>query len=288
MKKKVLSALLAICLILLAVCPVFGQTPYVDQISPPTITIHQGETFALDAYTIPDGYNDVDWWVKDTSIVQLGSTDRWGDFSPFTPKYEGYYYDDYREYYYNENGIKTYVRNGRYGYGYCAYYDKGTSHVTIYGADVGETVVTAMVSGTESVACTVKVVEPGAYIENEYYAVNIQTDGNGKVTPRGKVYVAANTRKTFTITPDAGYVVDKVIVDYKRELDHSDTQFSLLVDAPYNINVTFKPAPAVTPAPPAASTPSTQPGTPSTSTPTTTPPTTNPQTGDGWFANLFL
>ena len=43
----------------------------------------------------------------------------------------------------------------------------------------------------------------------------MSTDGNGKVSPTGEVAVLKNGERSFTITPNAGYVVDEILLNGK-------------------------------------------------------------------------
>jgi len=49
-----------------------------------------------------------------------------------------------------------------------------------------------------------------------YYTITASVDGYGSISPSGSVSVRRGTDKTFTITPDKGYAVAKVLVDGKN------------------------------------------------------------------------
>lgn len=46
-----------------------------------------------------------------------------------------------------------------------------------------------------------------------YYTIKVTAGENGSVSPAGTISVRKGSDKTFTFTPDAGYTVDKVLVD---------------------------------------------------------------------------
>ena len=48
-----------------------------------------------------------------------------------------------------------------------------------------------------------------------YYTIKAAVSGNGSISPAGWTSVRAGWDQTFTITPDAGYAVAKVLVDGK-------------------------------------------------------------------------
>lgn len=50
----------------------------------------------------------------------------------------------------------------------------------------------------------------------EEHIITATSNTGGLISPSGKVSVKKNTSKTFTITPDAGYIVDNVLVDGKN------------------------------------------------------------------------
>lgn len=112
----------------------------------------------------------------------------------------------------------------------------------------------------------------------EYY-VAVNVGEHGTVTPGSGMY-AIGSKQSFTIKPDAGYEIDKVLVDGK-EVGVSGGVLTLYIDEPYRVSVTFKEA---------ESQPSIDVSKPSTGGTTATP---NPQTGDslpiaGLAATLIL
>ena len=103
----------------------------------------------------------------------------------------------------------------------------------------------------------------------EFY-VTVIAGANGKAKEAEGFY-ARDERHTFTMIPDEGYVIDTVTLDDGSVLSHTDTEFVLFVDEPYEVHVTFKKAAGST-----------------TTAPTGKPPvSTNPQTSDSWFSGLF-
>ena len=106
-------------------------------------------------------------------------------------------------------------------------------------------------------------------VSSEFY-VTVIAGANGKAKePEG--FYARDERHTFTMIPDEGYVIDTVTLDDGSVLSHTDTEFVLFVDEPYEVHVTFKKAAGST-----------------TTAPTGKPPVSaNPQTGDSWFSGLF-
>lgn len=86
----------------------------------------------------------------------------------------------------------------------------------------------------------------GGSVSSEFY-VTVIAGPNGKAnTPEG--FYARDEKHTFTVIPDKGYVIDTVTLDDGSLLSHTDTQFILLVDEPYEVHVTFRKA-AAAPAP---------------------------------------
>lgn len=71
-----------------------------------------------------------------------------------------------------------------------------------------------------------------------HYYVNVTVGSHGSVTP-GSGYYAIGEKQSFTITPDAGYVIDRVLVD-GRETAVTGGVLTLYMDEPYRITVTFK------------------------------------------------
>ena len=71
------------------------------------------------------------------------------------------------------------------------------------------------------------------------YVITTNPGSNGRIEPAGPVEVAPGADQTFSIIPDAGYVVDKVEVDGKKEGALTSYTFEN-VDDHHNISATFK------------------------------------------------
>ena len=78
----------------------------------------------------------------------------------------------------------------------------------------------------------------------DYYSVKITIDGNGTVTPNGVYSGIVEVRewrdKTFTITPDAGFIVADVLVDGVSVGAVSQYTFKDVVEN-HTLSVVFKP-----------------------------------------------
>lgn len=108
------------------------------------------------------------------------------------------------------------------------------------------------------------------------YYITATAGANGTISPEGETKYDPGTNATYKITPNAGYVVDKVLIDGTKEVTLTDGTYTFnSIMEPYTISVTFKSASGSTVVP----------GTPSTTTPAPIAP--NPATGDNWFAHLF-
>ncbi len=91
------------------------------------------------------------------------------------------------------------------------------------------------VSANHTVAVTFKaVVEP-----EKKYTVTATAGKNGKISPTGAVSVTAGGSQTFTVTPDANYIVDDVKVDGKSVGPQTTYTFAS-VAADHTIEATFK------------------------------------------------
>ena len=112
-------------------------------------------------------------------------------------------------------------------------------------------------------------------LDTEYY-LNFVLGDHGSVTPGSGMY-AIGSRQTFTIRPDSGYVVDQVLVDGKA-VDVNQNQFTIYVNSPYRITVTFKEGNA------GATTPGIEVSNPNSGTGTVP----NPQTGDSNQAAAWI
>lgn len=229
-------------------------------------------------YTSDDG-----WYYVDTS----GRSSFVGSSIPFSISqftyYQGRYYatdyfnsesPDYYYYYnYNQNYDRYYWNDSYYSLVNSALYRRGTDSITIQANQVGTTEITAFVNGTQSASCVIRVVDYDSYIDSSYYIVNVTTDGNGAISPAGRIAVAPNTYQNFTIIPNAGYELDQVVLDYRQVLTTHNNQFQLFVDEPYSIYATFKRSTGTSSSQTSSSTGSSKPA-------ETTTPTANPSTGD--------
>lgn len=103
------------------------------------------------------------------------------------------------------------------------------------------------------------------------YVITAKAGAGGSISSPGETRYDAGTNVTYTITPNAGYAVDKVIVDGKNEVALTNGTYTFrLLNQPYTIEATFKPVSgAAQPSAPAAAAP-------------------NPATGDSWFTHLFF
>lgn len=107
------------------------------------------------------------------------------------------------------------------------------------------------------------------------YWITAEAGPNGSISPAGENKVEFGDSMTFTVTPNAGYVVDKVVIDGTKEVSLTNGQYTFKnVNEPYTIKATFKSA-------------SGSAGTPAPETTPSTPAAVNPPTGDSWFAHLF-
>ncbi|MGE4484189.1 MAG: S-layer homology domain-containing protein [Oscillospiraceae bacterium] len=72
----------------------------------------------------------------------------------------------------------------------------------------------------------------------DYYSITAAAGAGGSISPSGIVNVAESTSRTFTMTPDEGYVVDDVLVDGDSVGDVTEYVFTS-VKAGHTIEVTF-------------------------------------------------
>lgn len=104
------------------------------------------------------------------------------------------------------------------------------------------------------------------------YVITATAGPGGSISNPGESRYDAGTYVTYRITPNAGYVIDKVIVDGTKEVALTNGTYTFpLLDQPYTINATFRPV----------SGSAGEPSAPATAAP-------NPSTGDSWFAHLFF
>ncbi|OQX07027.1 MAG: hypothetical protein BWK80_50060 [Desulfobacteraceae bacterium IS3] len=71
------------------------------------------------------------------------------------------------------------------------------------------------------------------------YTITAKAGNNGKISPTGAVSVTAGGSQTFTVTPDANYIVDDVKVDGKSVGPQTTYTFTG-VSADHSIEATFK------------------------------------------------
>ena len=76
-------------------------------------------------------------------------------------------------------------------------------------------------------------------IINPSYSIMAEAGANGSISPSGTTTVEKGTEKTFTFTPNKGYVVDTVTVDGKNVGSVSEYSFSNITGN-HTISVTFK------------------------------------------------
>lgn len=73
------------------------------------------------------------------------------------------------------------------------------------------------------------------------YTITTSAGANGSISPSGNVIVDIGNSPTFTITPNSGYQIDKVIVDGMDQGAVSSYTF-YFVSANHTISATFKPS----------------------------------------------
>lgn len=78
------------------------------------------------------------------------------------------------------------------------------------------------------------------------YTIKASSGENGSISPSGTVKVKEGSDKTFTITPDDGYIIDNVTVNGKV-LGAINTYTFKNISDNYNINATFKKASVIPP-----------------------------------------
>ena len=72
------------------------------------------------------------------------------------------------------------------------------------------------------------------------HTITASAGANGSISPSGAVAVNEGASQTFTITPDAGYQIDKVLVDGSEAAANGGSYTFTNVTADHTINVTFK------------------------------------------------
>lgn len=73
----------------------------------------------------------------------------------------------------------------------------------------------------------------------EIYTITATAGAGGRIEPAGKTEVTAGGSQTYYITPDGGYVVDDVLVDW-RSVGAVDSYTFRKVDADHEIRATFR------------------------------------------------
>ena len=102
------------------------------------------------------------------------------------------------------------------------------------------------------------------------YVITAKAGPGGTISSPGENRFDAGTNVTYTVTPNAGYAVDKVIVDGTEQVSLTNGTYTFrLLNQPYTIEATFRPVSDGETAAPAA------------------PAAPNPSTGDRWLAHLF-
>lgn len=76
--------------------------------------------------------------------------------------------------------------------------------------------------------------------ESTNYTISASAGSGGKITPSGKVSVAAGGSQTFTISADKGYEIDHVTVNGKEVTINEGSYTFSNVNADQSISVTFK------------------------------------------------
>lgn len=71
------------------------------------------------------------------------------------------------------------------------------------------------------------------------YTITASAGANGNISPSGTVTVNSGANQTFTITPNAGYAVQDVVVDSTTSLGAVSTYTFTNVTAPHTITATF-------------------------------------------------
>jgi len=81
-----------------------------------------------------------------------------------------------------------------------------------------------------------------ATFKSVQYVITAGTDSNGSIVPGGQVSVNKGDAKSFTITPNEGYQVDKILLDGSIVLLSEGNRFNFInVDKAHTLSVTFKP-----------------------------------------------
>jgi len=78
-----------------------------------------------------------------------------------------------------------------------------------------------------------------SFAPSGYYVITTDPGSNGSISPAGPVAVAPGADQTFTIIPDAGYVVNKVTVDGQNKNAQTSWTFSDVSEG-HSIAATFK------------------------------------------------
>jgi hypothetical protein len=78
------------------------------------------------------------------------------------------------------------------------------------------------------------------------HAITVTAGSHGTINPSGSVSVVEGTNQTFTITPETGYEIDRLLVDGKEESVTNNSYTFTSVKGNHTISVTFKAAKDVT------------------------------------------
>ncbi len=107
--------------------------------------------------------------------------------------------------------------------------------VTVDGASVGAVATYAFtnVTAPHTIAATFILTPPATY------TITATAGTGGTISPSGAVTVNSGANQTFTITPNAGYAVQDVVVDSTTSLGAVSTYTFTNVTAPHTITATF-------------------------------------------------
>ncbi len=83
-------------------------------------------------------------------------------------------------------------------------------------------------------------------LEKNEYTIKAKTGEGGTISPSGNVTVKYNSTQSFTITPDPGYKIDKIIVDGKTITSTEQEYRFMNIKGNHTIEVTFAKLPAKT------------------------------------------
>ncbi|MCX6345300.1 MAG: hypothetical protein NT018_09550 [Armatimonadetes bacterium] len=115
------------------------------------------------------------------------------------------------------------------------------AQVTVDGANQGAiaTYTFSNVQTTHTISAT--------FVALPTYTITASAGANGTISPTGAVSVTQGNNKTFTFTPDTGYVVDQVTIDGGAPVAAGASYtFTNVTANGHTIAITFKPAPTFT------------------------------------------